>query len=194
MQTGPFGWLRRALRRRRSRSNSPSDPPNRRHRCLLGECMRRGARAPASVGTGGTESRLAGGSFEAGSRPRSAAIVVGHRRAVLRADRDQPQDPLRAGELSGERAPTDINGRHKTAPDRPRSPFPPVGRRRPVPGRVGGRWCIRAVAVGDRMSVEAVGQRNVVSTAGRPVWTAAVLLVIPAIMVNIVERALCGAD
>jgi hypothetical protein len=44
------------------------------------------------------------------------------------------------------------------------------------------------------MSVEAVGQRNVVSTAGRPVWTAAVLLVIPAIMVNIVERALCGAE
>ena len=44
------------------------------------------------------------------------------------------------------------------------------------------------------MSVEAVGQRNVVSIAGRPVWTAAVLLVIPAMMVNMVERALCGAE
>ena len=46
----------------------------------------------------------------------------------------------------------------------------------------------------DRMPVEAEGQRNVVSTAGRPVWTTAVLLVIPAIMVDFVERALCGAE
>jgi hypothetical protein len=145
-QTGPSGWPSSAFRHRRSRSNSPSEPRT----GDTGAC-RASVRAEVPAPPHLLVPVVLGAGWRAQDSMRESAKIgrgtVGHRRPVLRAEHDRPQDRFGARELTAERAPTDINGRHKTAPDRPRSSSPQLAegdRARACRGP----WCIRAVVVG----------------------------------------------